>query len=544
MTTLDWLVMAAYLAGMLWLALRIGRSQQNSDDYFLGGQSLPSSSLAASTIATQCSTNSLLGAPAFVGFTVGGGLIWLQYELAVPLAMAALLWLLIPARRSGSASVYGILEQELGSTARRLASACFLLFRGVATGVTIYGVSLVLALILAVPYPVAVLLLMGVTILYDLLGGLRAVVISDVIQLALLTITVLISLALLIHAYGWDALFAERTTTLVNDWGLNGNSYGFWPMLIGGFFLYTAYYGCDQSQAQRVLAADSDQGSQRVLLWNGLFRFPLVLAYCFLGLGLGAYATANPSFVDTLPLTSAGAPNFNLVFPQYVLSQFSAGFVGLVMVGLLAAAMSSIDSAINSLSAATIEDFVRPFRSLNDRQTLRWSRWTTLAWGLFAVVFSFQVEQIAPTVLEAINKIGSMANGPLLALFCLALLLRKVAERAAVAGFLLGVGGNFLIAWLLPEVSWLWWNLSGFVIAFSAGWAGSVALGNKPAWKGYVGPPLGGQTRTLLLAAGFILGCCVVLQQVGARWPAARSSFAGRFRALRSPRPPTPQDGS
>ena len=514
MTSIDWLVMILYLAAMLWLAFRIGRSQRNAEDYFLGGQRLSSGSLAASTIATQCSTNSLLGAPAFVGFTAGGGLIWLQYELAVPLAMAALLWLLIPARRSGSASVYGILEDRLGATTRRLASACFLVFRGVATGVTIYGVSLVLALILDVPYVLAVLLLMGVTILYDLLGGLRAVVISDVIQLVLLTATVLISLLLLLGNHGWDALLAERTTTLVNDWGLDGNSYGFWPMLLGGFFLYTAYYGCDQSQAQRVLAADSDQGSQRVLLYNGLFRFPLVLAYCLLGLGLGAYAAQTPEFIASLPLTGAGTPNFNLVFPQYVLSQFSAGFVGLVMVGLLAAAMSSIDSAINSLSAATIEDFVRPFRKLDDREALRWSRVTTLGWGLFAIVFSFQVEQIAPTVLEAINKIGSMANGPLLALFCLALLRQGISERAAIAGFVLGLVGNLLVAWQLPMVSWLWWNPLGFFIAFSAGSVGSMLLGMKPGWRRYEGPPLRAPTGTLLIATVIILGVCIGFERL------------------------------
>ncbi|MEM6937481.1 MAG: sodium:solute symporter [Pseudomonadota bacterium] len=509
MTAIDWSVMGAYLIGMLALALWIGRSQRSSDDYFLGGQTLSSGSLAASTIATQCSTNSLLGAPAFVGFTVGGGLVWLQYELAVPLAMVALLWLLIPARRSASASVYGILETELGRSSRLVASGCFLLFRGVATGVTIYGVSLVLALILEVSYTTAVFLLMAVTIVYDLLGGLRAVVVSDVIQLILLTVTVLISLTLLVDTHGWEQLFADRTTVLVNDWGMAGNSYGFWPMLIGGFFLYTAYYGCDQSQAQRVLAAGSEQGSQRVLLLNGLCRFPLVLAYCLLGLGLAAYASSSPEFIAALPTTSGGTPNFNLVFPTYVLREFGVGFVGLIMVGLVAAAMSSIDSAINSLSAATVEDFVRPRRpELTSSQALLWSRATTLAWGLFAIAFSFQVESIAPTVLEAINKIGSMANGPLLALFCLALLLRGVAQSAALAGFATGIAGNLILAFAAPQVSWLWWNPFGFAIAFGTAIGLTLLNGQPLTRRTYEGPPLGGYVGILLVAAILILAIC------------------------------------
>ena len=198
MSAFDWVVITVYLFAMLFLAAWLGRRQRSGADYFLAGRGMPSSSLAASTIATQCSTNSLLGAPAFVGFTVGGGMVWLQYELAVPLAMAALIFLIVPARQMGVISIYEILEQRLGRESRVLASGCFLLFRAVATGVTIYGVTLILAQLLGVEYLIAVLLLMGVTLLYDLLGGMRAVVISDLIQLLLLSITVVFSLLLLV----------------------------------------------------------------------------------------------------------------------------------------------------------------------------------------------------------------------------------------------------------------------------------------------------------------------------------------------------------
>ena len=99
MQILDWLVVWVYLIGLLAMAVYLSRKQGSSDDYFLGNHQLSAKALAASTIATQCSTNSLLGAPAFVGFAAGGGMIWLQYELAVPIAMLALLWLMLPAWR-------------------------------------------------------------------------------------------------------------------------------------------------------------------------------------------------------------------------------------------------------------------------------------------------------------------------------------------------------------------------------------------------------------------------------------------------------------
>ena len=325
---------------MLCLALFLSRRQSSSEDYFLGSHNLSAKTLAASTIATQCSTNSLLGAPAFVGFVAGGGMIWLQYELAVPLAMLGLLWLMLPARRLGITSIYEILEQRIGRTTRLTAAACVLLFRGVATAVTIYGSALVIALILDIGFVSSVALLMIATLLYDYFGGLTAVVISDVVQLALLVGAVIYALFFIGDLIAWDFSTAERTQTLVNDWGLTGQDYGLWPMLIGGIFLYAAYYGCDQSQAQRILAARSESETAQVLLLNGLCRFPIVLLYCFLGLGLAALAAIDSQIIERLPETEAGSKNLNLVFPTFVLSYFQPGFVGLVMVGLIAASMS------------------------------------------------------------------------------------------------------------------------------------------------------------------------------------------------------------
>ena len=320
-------MLGAYLAGMLLLALWLGRDQGSRRDYYLAGGTLPGWALAVSIIATQCSTNSLLGAPAFVGFVDGGGLLWLQYELAVPLAMLLLAVLFAPVHGSGQISIYGFLEQRLGRAARLAASGCFLFFRGVATGVTVYGVSSVLALITGLPYLYAVLLLMAVTIAYDVLGGMKAVVVSDVVQMLLLVAAVLVSLLWLAPglAEQWPVL-EDRTAPLLNDLGISGRSdYGLWPMLCGGLFLYLAYYGCDQSQAQRLLAARDRPALYRVLVLNGLLRFPLVFAYCLLGLGLAAYAASEPAFLRELPRTVQGEPNVNLVFPAYVLREFAPG---------------------------------------------------------------------------------------------------------------------------------------------------------------------------------------------------------------------------
>jgi SSS family solute:Na+ symporter len=511
--TLDWVVIASYLMGMLLLAVYLGRGQHSRADYYLGGNGLPSWALATSVIATQCSTNSLLGAPAFVGFVAGGGMLWLQYELAVPLAMLALCALFIPIRRSGVISIYEYLEIRLGRQSRLLASACFLLFRGVATGVTVYGVGSVVSLVTGLSYTSAVMILMGITIAYDVLGGMRAVVVSDVIQMLLLTAAVAVALAwlyppLLTHL---DSL-SDRTPALMNDWGLNGNNYGFWPMLFGGFFLYMAYYGCDQSQAQRLLAARDERATRRVLVLNGVMRFPLVFAYCVVGLGLAAYALDHGSFISSLPKTEAGNPNLNLVFPAFVAAEFAPGLAGLAIVGLFAAAMSSIDSALNSLSASTVEDFLSRCTHSSEQRLFLLSKMVTLGWGVFAVGFSFEVERIAPTVLEAINKVGSMANGPLLALFAVALLIPGVGQRIALLGFVSGLLVNLALWTWLPEVSWLWWNVTGLIAGLAPAVLAVILVpGSKSRVDVHFVPVPAPIITVLLLAAAVILIIALLL---------------------------------
>jgi SSS family solute:Na+ symporter len=466
MVFLDWMVVLLYLLALVCFAWYLGREQSSNENYYLGSGQIPPWALATSVIATQCSTNSLLGAPAFVAFSPGGGMQWLQYEMAVPLAMLALCFLMIQIRKTKPISIYAYLEERLGTESRLLASGSFLFFRGVATGVTVYGVASVLQLITRLSYLEAVLILMMLTIIYDVLGGIKAVVYSDVLQMALLLSAILFAVFML-----WSGAFEhadalkERAVVYQDDWGLNGNQYGFWPMLFGGIFLYMAYYGCDQSQAQRILAAKDDHAATRVLLFNGMFRFPLVFLYCLLGLGLAAYALNDANFIESLPKTESGAPNINLAFPGYVLQTFPAGLVGLVMVGLFAAAMSSIDSALNSLSASTLNDFILKFWQVEKKRELLLAKGITLFWGVFAIVFSFQVEAIAPTVLEVINKVGSLMNGPLLYLFIVAVFFKGARASRVILGFLSGFILN-LILWLwFPNISWLWWNVAGCLFA-------------------------------------------------------------------------------
>ena len=232
-----------------------------------------------------------------------------------------------------------------------------------------------------------------------------------------------------------------------------------------------SYYGCDQSQVQRQLCAATQRDGQIILLLNGLLRFPLVLLYCLIGVGIAAYATSHADFLPALP-ESNGKPNFNMALPLLFLLELPDGLKGVAIVGVMAAAMSSLDSVINSLSAVTMEDFVKRchWASMDSELAeIRWSKALTAFWGLLAIVLAFWVDDIASTVLVAVNKLGSLINGPLLAVFVMGLLTKRATGLGVKVGFAVGFMSNAGL-WLgAPEVSWLWWNVSGFMVAVVVG---------------------------------------------------------------------------
>ena len=483
---LDWLIIIIYLAVMVGLSFFLGRGQKTARDYYLGGNKTAPLPIALSTMATQCSTNSLLGAPAFVAFAAGGGILWLQYELAVPFAMIILMAVIFPVfRRLNLISLYGYLERRFDRKTRMAISILFQFLRAFSTGVTVYGISLVLMVCLDLPFWAAVLLLGGITVLYDVLGGMRAVIWSDVIQVVVLFGAILAAVAVTIHMVGGIeevfVRFDPRRLQAV-DFGHHGlgdgKTFAFWPMLLGGLFLYLSYYGCDQTQAQRELSTRSVDDTRQALFLDGMLRFPLVVSYCFLGVCLGAYAMVHPGFVAGLPLNETGSANYNLAVPIFVLKNFPHGLIGLVMVGLVAAAMSSLDSTLNALSALSMQDLVGGFvkREFSHRTEILLSKMLTVCWGVVCLTFSFYVGNVSQTIIESVNKIGSLINGPLLAVFLMGMLTHRVNGQGALLGLVTGFSGNLWLWRYAPNISWLWWNVIGFFLAYAVGYVMSLVF--------------------------------------------------------------------
>jgi SSS family transporter len=468
MNLIDYTLVALYLALMLWLGMRFKKSEQGTD-YFLGGRKFGWFSLCMSAMATQLSAISFVSAPAFVGLRKGGGMQWLTFELGVPLAMIALIVSLGPAlRRSGVVSIYAFLERRLGRGSRMLVSGLFVLSRSFGTGVGIYVIGLVLSSIMGLPFWVTMFMLGGVTIIYSLEGGMKAIVYSEVAQMIIKVLGIYaIMFAALHYIGGWDAFVAhvDRSRLQAVDFtsfGFDGREFGFWPMVLGGIFLYASYYGTDQTQAQRILSARDEKTVRQLLLANGLLRFPITLSYCLGGLILGTFALTNAEFGAKV---LAGKPD--LMIPIFITDYLPHGLIGLIVVALIAAWMSSYSSTLNSLTAVTMEDFIAQKFDIPPEKYVRWSKLIALGWGVVTMITGFMAGKIAATAIEAINKISSVFYGPILGMFLLAVLGRWVRPRAANIGVVVGVVVNLVLWLFFKNVFWFWWNAIGAVVTLS-----------------------------------------------------------------------------
>lgn len=512
MTTLDYAIVAIYLVSLLGLGVFF-RSQKNSKDYFLGGRTLGWPALALSVMATQLSAISFISAPAFVGLREGGGLIWLSYELALPLAVIIMLWRLLPTlHAAGVVSVYDYLERRFTRSTRLLISFVFQLSRSFATAIMIYAISLILQGTMGLSQWHSLVAIGVITLVYSAMGGMKAVVYGDAIQMALIVMGAGLCLwAGLDAAGGWANVFAnvdgERLVAInTESAGLTHSDFGLLPMIFGGVILYASYYGCDQSEAQRSLSAQSVSDLRKMLLTVAFCRFPITLLYCLAGLVIGTVVMSTPAIRAQIPVES---PDW--MIPIFIVNYLPAGIVGLLLVAIMGAAMSSLSSAINSLSAVTVEDIQRLRKTpFSNTEYLRNAKIAGVGWGLVTLVLSFYAGDIAPTVIEAINKIGSVFYGPVLATFIAGIHLTRISGKAANIGLIAGVLVNVAF-WLSGSpIFWFWWNLIGFVVTLGVGVIASQRFPNDTDGENNLTSVIGINRTTALLLASWSVVLCVI----------------------------------
>lgn len=469
MNYFDYSIIGIYLFLLIFMGFKL-RGQSTKSDYFLGGRTLGWKPLTLSVMATQLSAISFVSAPAFVGMREGGGMQWLSYELAVPIAMILILTTVLPVLyRSGVVSIYDYLEQRFGRSSRLFISFVFQFSRAFSTGIMIYAVSLILIATMGITLWQSIVIVGVITLLYSLQGGMKAVVYGDAIQMVIIILgTVACVYFGLSNLGGFSELVAhvdQSRLQAINftSYGTNGDGFGFLPMVFGGIVLYASYYGCDQTQAQRALSAKDTNQLKKMMMANGFLRFPVTLLYCLSGLIIGTLALTDANFSQLIP-----AGKSDMMMPVFIINYLPHGIIGLLIVAILSAAMSSLSSTINSLSAVTVEDYCRiTNKQPDDESYMKYAKYTSVFWGVITLTLSLYAGDIAETVIEAINKVGSVFYGPILAIFLLAVFDKRLSGIQVNIGLLAGVAFNVFLWLFVPNVFWFWWNLVGLLVTCS-----------------------------------------------------------------------------
>ncbi|WP_343328978.1 sodium:solute symporter family transporter [Polaribacter staleyi] len=490
MNWLDYSIVLFYIIFFLGMGFFF-KENKDSKDYFLGGKSMGWFPLSLSTMATQLSAISFISAPAFVGLKLGGGMKWLTFEFAVPLAMIFIMIVIIPPLfKSGVVSIYEFVEKRFSTSTRLILSIVFQISRALGTGVMVYTIAIILQAVLDIDFVYTILIISVITIIYSWQGGMKAVVWGDAIQMIILFAGLIICLY-----FGWSILQEngglangfdpERLKVIDYNLGIGeGNEYGLLPMIIGGFFLYASYYGCDQTQAQRMLSAKDEKTIKQLLLANGLLRFPVVLIYCIMGLVIGGLITQAPGFLEEIAMTTqkyfpeeyaSHGVKADLMIPVFIMKYLPHGLIGILMVGILSAAMSSLSSTVNSLSAVTVEDFFNRGKvKLTNKKYMLISKGSVVFWGVICIAAAFLFGGSKSAVIEIINAIGSVFYGPVLVTFFLAFFSKKVNHIGMNAAIISAVLINLIFSKTIQElfhidlgfnIFWIWLNFTGVIIA-------------------------------------------------------------------------------
>jgi SSS family transporter len=479
MNWIDYTVVIVYLIAFLGLGFAF-KENKDAKDYFLGGKSMGWFPLSLSTMATQLSAISFISAPAFVGLAQGGGMKWLTFELAVPLAMIGVILIIIPPLyRANIVSIYEFVERRFSTSTRIVLSLVFQISRSLSTGVAVYTIAIILQAVLNISFHWTIFIISVITIIYSFVGGMKAVVWGDAIQMVILfsglVICIVFGWNLLSNNPDFDGFESSRLEVIdFTSLGFNGGTYGLLPMVLGGLFLYISYYGTDQTQAQRLLSAKDEETTKKILLANGLLRFPVVLTYCIMGLIIGALVKLTPEFLVAISdMTEKHYPEQflvtgikpDLMIPVFIIRYLPHGLIGVLIVGILSAAMSSLSSTINSLGAVTVEDlFNRGKNKLSQENYMKFSKISIVFWGVVCIASAYFFGDSGGTVIELINVISSQFYGPILATFIIAIFIKRVNHIGMNVGIIGGVAINVLVKINFENIFWIWFNLTGFVI--------------------------------------------------------------------------------
>jgi SSS family solute:Na+ symporter len=483
---LDMVVIVAYVAGITVFGLRFRKRDRSLASYFLADRNVPWWAIALSIVAAETSTLTIISIP---GLAYAGDLGFLQIVFGYLLGRVALCILFLPRYARGDLlTAYQLIDARFGPTLHRLTALVFLMTRAAAEGVRVFAISIVVSIAIGTGDTASIVIMLAITLLYTLEGGMEAVIWTDVLQTGIYIVGSLVALFTLAHRIPghWARVYAVTHAAgklTVFHFAFNlSTTYTFWAGLIGGCFLTMASHGTDQLMVQRVLAARNLRDSRVALMASGgivLFQFTVFL---LIGAALFVfYQDVRPTHIFT---------STDRIFPSFIVEEMPSGIAGLMLAAVLAAAMSNLSAALNSLSSTTVVDFYLKLRpTAAEKQTSRVSRIATLGWAVALCLLAL-LSRTGGHVVEVGLSIASVAYGGLLGVFLLGTLTQRTTELGAGIGMVVGLLAN-LVLWrqsapllvhianlnfTLPKVAWTWYVVIGTTLTFAVGYVSSLML--------------------------------------------------------------------
>jgi SSS family solute:Na+ symporter len=478
---LDLIIIVAYLAGVVLLGWFFSRRQKNLRDYFLSDHDVPWWALAASIVATETSVVTFISVPAFAYAAnargEGGNFTFLQLVVGYLVGRFIIVALFIPLYFRGELfTVYQILDTRFGGRVKRVAASLFILTRSLSDGVRIYATAIPLAVLTGWADWKSILIIGVVMIIFTYLGGITAVIWIEVIQLFIYIFGAVVAGLILLERIqgGWGEVIAVGAAfgkfRLLDFSSDIARSYTFWAGVIGGAFLTTSTHGTDQYMVQRYLCGKNARQASLALLTSGAVVFFQFVMFLMIGVMLFVFYHQYPALpADISP---------DRIFSHFIVNELPTGVIGLVIAAMLAAAMSS---SLNALASTSLTDFYQPLIAPGRAEAhyMRVSHVMTAVWGAVQIAAALYVIGKDRRIVDTVLSIASFTNGPILGLFFLGTLTRRVGQSGALAGVSAGIA-LMVFVWLRLNVSWQWYVLIGSGVTFVVGYCASLLLERAP----------------------------------------------------------------
>jgi SSS family transporter len=467
----DLALVALYLIGITLFGLRFrkrgdDKGPRSLKSYFLADNTIPWWAISLSIVSAETSTLTIISVP---GIAFAGDFGFLQLVLGYMLGRIVVAFLFLPKYFAGQMmTAYQLIDNRFGHTLHKVTAGLFLLTRAAAEGVRVFAVSIVVAIAIGTGDVLSIAIISLLTLLYTFEGGMAAVIWTDVVQMAIYIAGTLVAVWSLGHHIGAGRSAVAGWTTIhqvasaagkfhMFNFALNlTTTYTFWAGVLGGTFLTMASHGTDQLMVQRMLAARSLRESRLALLSSGVVIFIQFTLFLLIGAGLYVFYSAPSS--GPWALNPGPLPSPDRLFPTFIVHELPIGIAGLLVAAILAAAMSNLSAALNSLSSTTVVDFYMRLRPNADgRERNLVSKSSTVLWAL--VLFAIALYSIKVGgkghVVEIGLSIASVAYGCLLGVFLLGTLTKFATETGATIGMIVGFALNLWL-WLgtFPKTIW------------------------------------------------------------------------------------------